>query len=295
MDLSNIVIVPKLSMVQLDMHKYGFDEASLKCKYVSEGKDPDVIFDSHSRQLESVEKLRQRFPTAICYREGFSRDVADKASLVIAAGGDEHLKYVTHYVANTPILGLNTDPKRSRGELLEDNIDEALESLEKENFEIKEETRIEARVNQKPCMLGMSLFALRRFNDPFGNFRYKIIFNKEEEMHRITSGLLVYTGNGVDDWSRGAGKYLQKDYIELKAEDKKLAWVVNEPNGDYKMLTGLINEGEELNITCFKDDSAAAPDAIVEHKVKVDNGDRVSFRIAEVPLRKVKIKASLKP
>jgi len=40
-------------------------------------------------------------------------EVAHAADLVIAAGGDDHFKYVTHYLNATPVFGLNTDPSRA--------------------------------------------------------------------------------------------------------------------------------------------------------------------------------------
>lgn len=289
MKLSNIVVVPKLSMVQVDMHRYGLNETGLKAKYLEDGKDVDGIFESHERQMKSIDLLKKYFPHAICYREGFNQTVAENADLVIAAGGDDHLKYISHYMNSTPILGLNTDPKRSRGELLDESIELTLEKLERDDFNIRDETRIEALVNENPFLPGMSVYALAR-NDPFGNFRYAIEFKGENDEHKTTSGVIIYNGNGVTDWTQGAGRYLGEKLETFNPTEKKIGWVVREPHDEYKLLHGIISEGEELNIISYKDDSKICADGIGEHTKPVQSGDRVAFKIAEIPLRHVRMR-----
>jgi len=289
MNLSNAIIVPKLTMVQVDMHRYVIDEDGLREKYKEEGKDVNGIFASQDNQLKAIENLRNYFePSQIIHREAFNKEVSKNADIIIAAGGDDHLKYISHYVDNVPILGINTDSGRSRGELLEDNIEDALTKLDKGEFEIEEQTRIEALVNGNSYLPAMSNYPLRRYPNTFGNFRYKIEFKGEFDQHKITTGIQAYTGNANEDWPRGAGKYLKK-FLKFSSTEKKIAWVVHEPNGNFKLLSGLIKEGEELLVTCYKDGSAIAPDAIEEHMKLIQSGDKITFRIAQKPLKVVKV------
>jgi hypothetical protein len=287
MKFSKVVVVPKLSMVQIDMHRYGLNEVDLESKYKRDGKDVNRIFESHYKQMKSVDILKKRFPNTIYQREAFNHGVADEADLVIAAGGDEHFKYISHYIKSTPILGLNTDPERSRGELLENNIENKLEKLEKNEFEIKDETRIEALVNEIPFLPGISIYAIGR-SDPFGNFRYRIEFKGKHDEHRITSGLIVYTGNGMTDWPKGAGRYLE-NVERLNPTERKIGWIVREPHDDYELMSGVIQEGEYLYIVCYKDNSTISADGIGEHIKPVESGYRIRFKISSTPLRHVRI------
>tara|TARA_Y100000310_G_C20642776_1_gene794906 strand:- start:341 stop:1228 length:888 start_codon:yes stop_codon:yes gene_type:complete len=293
MDLSKAVIIPKLTVVQLDMNGYVLDKTGLVKKYEHDKKDVNKLFGSHERQLKSIELLKKRFPNQILYREAFNKEVANNASIVIAAGGDDHLKYVSHYVTNTPLIGLNTDPLKSRGGLLEDNIEKALVALEDNKFEIVDETRIDALINGKLYIPAMATYNLRKYPNSFANFRYRIEFKGEEDEHDITTGISAYVGNGVGDWPRGAGKYLDK-FHEFKSTDKIMSWVVHEGNDyyrpeGYKLLTGLAKPGEELCITSYKDHCAIAPDAVVEHIKVVNSGDQIVFRISDKSLKKVMI------
>ncbi len=296
MRFSKPVVVLKLSTVQRDMNAYGLDEQGLWKKYINDGKNAADTFRSHERHMESAYLLRQRFPSAIFYHESFNRAVADDSDLVIAAGGDEHKKYVSHYVTNTPVLGLNTDPYPggSTGALLERDIELALEKLEKGEFEIHDETRIEAYAEVNGCRiavpyLGMSIFPLVRSDDPFGNVRYAIEFGGRREEHAITSGIILYTGNGFTDWTNGAGKYLGS-LARFDPREKKIAWVVREPNGKYEMLHGVIHENEELAITCHKDHTVIAADGINEHSAELQSGHKAVFRISSLPLKNVRMR-----
>jgi hypothetical protein len=288
--MQKVIVVPKLSMVEVDLHRYGLTEEELMRKYAADQKDVERIFESHYAQKAAVELLKERFPDGICYREGFNRHVAQSADLVIAAGGDDHFKYVTHYLNGTPILGLNTDPKRSRGELLEDNVKEALAKLEKGEFEIKQETRIEALLNGKVQLPAMSIYSVGRDEDSDGNFRYKIQANGSVVTHPVTSGIIVYAGNGTGDWAKGAGRYAGTALPHLNPTEGNIAWVVREPNDTYELLYGIITEENTLTVTCHKDDSKATPDAIREHKIKLKSGDKLEFRASEVPLYHVRMK-----
>jgi len=288
MKFSKIVVVPKMTMVQVDMNRYGLDETGLRSRYAADGKDAASIFESHDRQVKSIGLLRKRFPHAIYQREAFNQAVANEADLIIAAGGDDHFKYISHYVKDAPILGLNTDPERSRGELLENSVARALEKLDKDEFKIDDETRIRAEVvGRMPFFPSMSICAVGR-SDPFGNFRYRIEFKNECDEHKITSGLIIYTGNGVTDWTKGAGRYLES--VEtFNPTEIKIGWVVREPHDDYRLMSGTVHEGENLSIVCYKDDSRISADGITEHIAHIGSGTRVRFGISPTPLRHVRI------
>jgi len=47
-------VVPKLTMVQVDMHRYGIDELALRKKYLADGKDAERIFQGHQNQIASI-------------------------------------------------------------------------------------------------------------------------------------------------------------------------------------------------------------------------------------------------
>ena len=71
--------------------------------------------------------------------------------------------------------------------------------------------------------------------------------------------------------------------------EKRLGWIVREPRDDYDLLHGSFGAGENLTIISHKDDSKIAPDAIKEHKGLIKSGDRIILRVADSPLRHLKI------
>ncbi len=284
--LSNVIIAPKLSRVQMDMVRYGVDEKGLRKIYTKRG-NAEQIFSNHTEHMRALDFLEKKIPGSLVSRDNFNESIASKASLVIAAGGDDHFKFISHFLKKTPILGLNTNPKSSKGELLEKNIHAAIKNLESGKFRIIPETRIDAAVNGRRLFDGTCIYALGSAN-PFGNFRYIVEFKKMKEEHRITSGILVYSGNGSKDWVAGAGRYLGKKIKFFKPAEKKLGWLVRESRADYNLLAGTIEEGEELKIIPLKDNSFISPDAVIEQKEKIQSGDVVIFRISPLPLLRVR-------
>ena len=284
--LSNVLIVPRLSRVQIDMARYGVDEKGLEKIYAKRG-NAEQIFFNHMEHMSALDFLEKKFPGSLVSRDDFNESIASKASLVIAAGGDDHFKFISHFLKKTPIFGLNTNPKSSRGELLEKNTDAAVKNLESGKFRIIPETRIDAAINGRPLLPGTCIYALGCAN-PFGNFRHAVEFKKKKEEHRITSGILVYSGNGSKDWVAGAGRYLGKKIKFFKPAEKKLGWLVRESRADYNLLAGTIGEGEELKVIPLKDNSFISPDAVIEHKEEIQSRDVVIFRVSSTPLMRVR-------
>lgn len=285
-DLENIAVVVKRSVVEVDMQKFSLDEKGLRERYSAEKKPVERFFGSHFRQLRSRELLYKLFPEKVHFREVLTLEFVASKDLIVAAGGDDHLKYVTHYVNSVPVLGLNTDPVRSRGELLEDDIARAVRQLEAGNYTIEDQTRIGCVVNGIPHMVAMSNYPVKRYTNPFGNYRHEVEFKGKKTEHSVTTGISAFTGNGMNDWPKGAGRYAATKPV-LSPTDRSIGWIVHEPQELYDLHTGLVVPGEELVITCYKDDSCLAPDAVVEHLMQIKSGDVIKFRVSDNPLRKI--------
>src|SRR4051812_18365737 len=102
MDFSQIIIAPKLSKYEWDMHRYHLTPSQLLVKYKREGVDVTRIMTSHKRQKQSLKAVEKIFKnsTFLCRKE-LTRTVVLRAKLVISLGGDNHFQYVSHFVDNT--------------------------------------------------------------------------------------------------------------------------------------------------------------------------------------------------
>ena len=118
MNLANIVVVQKASTYEFDMHRHRLTHDELIAKYQREGTDPQKIIESHERHYQSIANLKKIFSESqFVPRDRFTREIAAKADLVIALGGDDHFQYAAHFVDDTLMMGVNFDPSTSEGAL----------------------------------------------------------------------------------------------------------------------------------------------------------------------------------
>ncbi|NOZ81201.1 MAG: hypothetical protein GXP63_06025 [DPANN group archaeon] len=289
MDPKKILIVPKLSMVLADMHRYVIDYETLLEKYHQEMKSASYLIEHHRNQIRSLEVLRNVLPEATWLsREQFNAMEAEKADLIISAGGDDHLKYLSHYVKDTPIIGLNSDPKKSVGALLESDIEETVRKLLDDDFQIHKETRITARIGIETYVNALSLYNLM-MNNPDDNCRFIILDNGKHEVISISTGIQFYNGNATEDWSKGAGKYLGDRRTIFRPTERRIGYIIREPHDDYAHNHGVLEEGEVLIIRCEKDNNRISPDGIKEHYKLTNRGEEVFFSISDQPLHRVRL------
>src|SRR3989344_423421 len=117
-DEKEIAIVTKMTKVEYDMKRLKLSYGQLIAFYKREGVNWQRITESNDRQMAGLEKLKKIFPNArIIKREELSKEKLKDFKLIISYGGDNHFQYVTHFVDDQLILGMNSDPKRSEGAL----------------------------------------------------------------------------------------------------------------------------------------------------------------------------------
>src|SRR3989338_7034538 len=150
MNPSQILIVPKISKVQHDMRRLNFDKEQLIEFYKKEKLNVERIFESHESQTNSLELIKKLLPQAtIVNRNELSKDLVLKYKLVISLGGDNHFQYISHFVKDTFLLGINNDPQRSEGALnsiTTDKILEVIHNILNDDFKIETWTRLETSV-----------------------------------------------------------------------------------------------------------------------------------------------------
>lgn len=149
---------------------------------------------------QAQKKLRETSKTKIITREYLPNYIFSDKDVVVVIGQDGLVANTAKYATNIPIIGVNPDPSRYDGVLLPfntDNINEVVEQVLKGNYEAKNVTMAEAKLND-----GQRLLA---FNDLFigpqthRSARYNLTFGKQTEA-QSSSGIIVSTGAGATGW-----------------------------------------------------------------------------------------------
>ena len=203
--LHKILIVYKKSKYELDCEKYAPE--TLKKIWKIQNDCEDRIYSSHLRQIESRRILREEiFPESIFIsREEIVHYKPEDFDLIIALGGDNHFTYISHFAMQTLILGCNSDPQTSAGELLAFIPSTLAKTAASgwENTKIAEWTLISGEIHYPDGKVLKTYSSVSevtvRNKCPDLISRFIIEYNGKSEEQKC-SGLLVYTGAGSTGW-----------------------------------------------------------------------------------------------
>jgi hypothetical protein len=291
---NEILIVPKRTKLTLDMHRLGFPEETLKVFYEKEGLHAERIIASHKRQKAALDKLKSLLPGArVIWREEISKDIINKASLVIAFGGDNHFQYVSHFVEDTPILGINSDPQRSEGALTSLNIEEfekILPLILNDELKLEEWTRLEAYIDGKRVLEQSIAEIFIGEKKRFQMSRHVLNINDNSEEQK-GSGLLVTTGSGSTGWYNSASRYMFPEGNHFKRTEKEARFILAEPYRgkltNPKIPHGTITGNQKIELTILSDDEPVL--VIDAHKVvNLREGAKVTVKLGK-PLKVVRV------
>ncbi|KAK3585234.1 hypothetical protein CHS0354_006280 [Potamilus streckersoni] len=158
------VFRPKRAAIIPRITRYEFEKKRYKCKDNEELKlileqkrsDYQVLLARHEKHYKSVEIMRQsleknKIETKVFSRLEFTEDLLNWADVIFAAGGDGTFLLTASKIRqiHKPVIGINTDPKRSEGCLClpkdkysAANFDVTLQRLLSGNFKWKWKQRI---------------------------------------------------------------------------------------------------------------------------------------------------------
>lgn len=290
MNTSNMVIVPKMSMYEWDMHRYKLTPGQILAKYERDGVDVGKVMKSHETQKQSLEELKAFFnESQFVHRNRLTRRIASNADLIIALGGDNHFQFVSHFLGSELIMGINSDPSRSEGALTyftTHNFEETLKRLKQEEFDVEEWIRLEARLNGQLLELATSELFLGEDKRKYMSRHILEIRGRTEEQK--CSGLLITTGAGSTGWYDSACRYLYEDGNAFPKTEKMARFLATEvfrgKLSQYSMLEGVLQERETLTVCSLNDDKGILSiDSLEEYPF--DMGARAVIRISDKPLR----------
>ena len=248
-----ILVVTKESRIEWDRRTSKDGLKAEKKRYSSEFRR---ILASHEHQILLRRELKSALKDAdfISVAElGKSvKRIGKKYDIVISLGGDLTFTTVSHFVGSIPILGMNSDPRRSVGALCSwksDDIPHFVKRIKNKDYLTERWTMLSAKIDGKeiePAIGEYFIGERERINMSKG-----IIVYRGKRYRQKSSGIIVSTGSGSTGWYNAAsmGKPLIKPF---GATARKAAFIVTEPYGNGNNtaahLVGELGEGEKLKI-----------------------------------------------
>lgn len=289
MRVEKILIIPKRSKYQLDMHLLNLTSEQLLKKYLLEGVNINTILESHKAQIEGLEKLKKYFaPNQFIYRDLLTKEKLLEYELIISYGGDNHYKYVSHFIENQLLLGINSDPKRSEGALTSitsEEIDEFIPKILADNYEINNWTRIKFQINDKIGFATTEIYLGEKYRKYMS--RHIITYEGNEEEQKC-SGIVIATGSGSTGWFDSSVRYLSPKGSYFGNQEQLAKFIVTEPyrgklNGS-TILCGNIKKGAELKIQSLNDSNGLLiTDSIEEYAFP--RGTIATIKVHDIPIK----------
>ncbi len=253
-------------------------------------KDPTVArlkaaHLSHEQTVDVVLAARGSVGAVVTNIDGKPHEIrSTRFDLVLTVGGDGTLLRASHWVADVPILGVNSAPDSSVGFFCgakRENAKRHIEAALVDKLASAVLARMRVTRNGKVVAKRVLNDALYCHRSPAATSRYIVELGKRREEHK-SSGFWIGPPAGSTAAQRSAGGRI----LSLRSQD--LQFVVREPytplGERYGIKNALVRPRQELVVRSKMRDGVMFFDG-PEESVKLDLGDVVTFSLAEEPLR----------
>lgn len=171
--------------------------------------------EGHEENNASVKKIEEMLRKSGISFDIITRDILPQINFedyfrVISAGGDGTVIAVAAYNQNIPQLNIKTD-RKSKGVLCCNQLEDAVESLVRENFNIEKWTRQEIYLNGRLIARALNETCVGEDMNFSKMAKYHISLSlpSEDEIqdYHENSGLVIVTGTGSTGWPKAFSAY----------------------------------------------------------------------------------------
>jgi hypothetical protein len=210
--------------------------------------------------------------------------------IVVVLGQDGLVANVAKYLDGQPVIGLNPEPQRFPGVLVNHRPEEVADlcadlAAGRAGFELR--TMARAALDDGQQLLALNeIFLGHRSHQ---SARYALAVDGHVE-RQSSSGLIVATGTGATGWAKSINRQ-NRAGLDLPAPTSpRLAWFVREawesPTTGATLTSGLLDSGNSVEVTCeLGEDGVAFGDGIEADCLTLDWGQRVTIGAADRTLR----------
>ena len=216
---------------------------------------------------------------------------ASNYDFVIALGGDNSYTYVSHYVGDTPIVGINSDPTRSIGALCgwsSQDLKDVVSKLKSEKYIVEKWPRLEVEIDGKKTIPATNEYYFGR-TDALQMSRHILVYKDQKHEHKCTS-IIFSVGAGSTGWYHSAShdywKIQGKDNDHFAKTENRAVFFVREPyryDEEEIIRSGEILPGETVTLHSLNKEGTASPDSW--ERFDFGRGKTAVIRLSDHPLR----------
>jgi hypothetical protein len=260
-------------------------------EYESEDSTYQRVLENIERQLESF-----GYPVRTVDREFLPNFEFGLCAVVVVVGQDGLVANAAKYVEGLPIVAVNPDPERFDGVLLPFSPKQVRGTVQKvldRKHKVRSVTLAETLLNDGQKLLAFNDFFLGAATHV--SARYVLEAGGRSEP-QSSSGILVSTGAGSTGWLssvfnmvHGVSEMLGtpcEGRVQIKWEDRRLAWVVREPfisrRSQASLVAGMLEEQQELIVESLMPDGGVIfSDGVASDFLPFNSGAIARVRVSD--------------
>lgn len=303
--MNKVILVTQKTRLQELLYKYNTrEQAKFHIEHMGADFSDYIAEDEvYQRAVSWAKQIADKYARlTVIDKEFIPNMLFGKDDVVVALGRDGLVCNTMKYLQGQKLIGVNPDPARWDGVLLPyeaKELDTVLPKAFNDNCDIKKVTMAKATTNDGQEMLAVNDF----FIGPNSHIsaRYDITTaNSEGQViteYQSSSGIIVSTGIGQTGWYKSIiaqakasfgvfGYTCEREYENIKWEDRKLSYVVREPfpsnTTDVSIVFGTIKEGQPFKVLSkMSEKGVIFSDGMEADAIEFNAGIEVNVGIAD--------------
>lgn len=266
-------------------------------------KIDEVVARHHTHEAvvdEAMAAIPKEWRRAKVSRRDLSRYVFGPTDIIIAVGQDGLVANVAKYLDAQPVIGVNPDPARFDGVLVQHTVGSLpglLGFVDTGRYACEERAMVEATLSDGQRLTALNeIFLGRRTHQ---SARY-LIQRGDASEHQSSSGLIVTTGTGATGWARSISRERREcSPLPCSPQARSLTFFVREAfpsvSTGCALTQGVLADGDALIVRSeMNDDGVLFGDGIEDDRVAFPFGAEVRLSLANRGLRLIP-RAKVKP